>query len=74
MPTEKARPINPRPYPMSPATQALIDLIRPLKIEYDVLIQVELDKPGGGSLKDVPNFREFLGKRLNKTTREINQT
>ena len=71
MPTEKSRPINPRKYPLSAATQALIDLTTPLKIEYDALIQAELDKPGGGSFKNFLNFREFLGKRLNKTTREI---
>ena len=71
MPTEKARPINPRRYTLSPQTQALIDLVKPLKIEYDALIQVELDKPGGGSLKDVSSWEEFLRKRLDKTSREI---
>ena len=51
--------------------QKLIDLIKPLRTEYDNLIQVELNKPGGGSLKNFPNWEEFLRKKLNKTVAEI---
>ena len=39
-------------YSTAPKTQKLIDLLNPLKTEYDNLIKIELNKPGGGSLKD----------------------
>ena len=71
MATEKSRPINPRSYTLTAEALALLELTRPLKIEYDALIRAELDKPGGGSLKNFLNFRDFLKTRLNKTTKEI---
>ena len=59
------------PYPLSSRAKELIELLSPHKKEYERLIQVELDKPGGGSLKDFPSWEEYLRKKLNKTTAEI---
>ena len=58
-------------YATAPKTQILIDLLTPLKTEYDNLIKIELNKPGGGSLKDFPSWEEFLRKELNKTAAEV---
>ena len=67
----KIRPEAPRAYPPRPETLKLINLLNPLKTEYDNLIKIELNKPGGGSLKDFPNWEEFLRKKLNKTVAEV---
>jgi len=58
-------------YATAPKTQILIDLLTPLKTEYDNLIKIELNKPGGGSLKDFPSWEEFLRKKLNRTVAEV---
>ena len=64
-------PIKKRPYTLSPASQALIDLTTPLKIEYDNAILAELNKPGGGSLKGFLSWEAFLREKLNMTQKEI---
>ena len=64
--TRKPRVVT-KSYAIAPKTQKLIDLLNPLKTEYDNLIKIELNKPGGGSLKDFSSWEEFLRKKLNKT-------
>ena len=59
------------PRTTSPETLKFIDLVNPLKTEYEKLIKIQLNKPGGGSLKDFPNWEEFLRKKLNKTVAEV---
>ena len=68
--TRKPRVVT-KSYSIAPKTQKLIELLTPLKTEYDNLIQVELNKPGGGSFKDLPSWEEYLRKDLNRTTAEI---
>ncbi len=67
----KIRPKVTRAYSARPETLKLIDLITPLKTEYDNLIKIELNKPGGGSLRDFSNWEEFLRKKLNRTVAEV---
>jgi len=59
------------PRTIGPATLKFIDLVNPLKTEYENLVKTQLNKPGGGSLKDFPNWEEFLRKKLNKTVAEV---
>ena len=68
--TRKLRVVT-KPYATAPKTQKLIELLTPLKTEYDNLIKIELNKPGGGSLKDFPSWEEFLRKKLNRTVAEV---
>ena len=61
MPRTKSKLVT-RSYTTAPETQKLIELLTPLKTEYDNLIKIELNKPGGGSFKDFQAGKNFYEK------------
>ena len=45
---------------ITPKTKVLLDLITPARQKYIDLKQAQIDLPEGGTLKDFPNYKQFL--------------
>jgi len=48
----------------SPKTQVLLDLITPVRQKYIDLKQTQINLPEGGTLKNFPNYEQFLIKEI----------
>ena len=54
------KPVERTAYGLKPKTQVLLDLITPVRQKYIDLKEAQINLPEGGTLKDFPNYKQFL--------------
>jgi len=67
------KPVERTAYGVTPKTQVLLDLITPVRQKYIDLKEAQINNPKGGTLKDFPNYEQFLIKEIDsvKNTKDV---
>ncbi len=70
---EFRKPVERTAYGIKPKTQVLLDLITPVRQKYIDLKEAQINDPKGGTLKDFPNYEQFLIKEIDsvKNTKDV---
>ena len=71
---EFRKPVERTAYGVTPKAQVLLDLITPVRQKYIDLKEAQINLPEGGTLKDFPNYEQFLIKEIDSVKNTTKHT